>query len=129
MAAGLLVRPLAASAALAAAALLVVYAGAMLVNLWRGRRDIDCGCAGPARRQPLGAGLVARNGVLVAAALAAALPGTARSLTWLDASTIAFASGALALLYVAVEGLLANAPRVAALARWMEPEDSEAARA
>ncbi len=129
LAAGLLVRPLAAPAALATAALLVVYAGAMLVNLRRGRRDIDCGCAGPARRRPLGAGLVARNGVLVAMALFAAVPGTERAPTWLDVSTIVFASGALALLYVAVEGLLANAPRVAALARWMEPEDSEAARA
>jgi hypothetical protein len=129
LAAGLLVRPHAAPPALGAAVLLLVYAGAILVNLRRGRRDIDCGCAGPGRRRPLGAGLVARNGVLAAAALAAALPAAGRAPTWLDVSTIAFAAAALALLYMAVDGLLANAPRIAALARWAEPEDPEAERA
>src|SRR5262245_65540349 len=36
-----------------AAALLVLYAGAMAINLARGRRHIDCGCAGPAARRSI----------------------------------------------------------------------------
>ena len=40
-------------AAAAAALLLALYAGAIGVNLARGRRDIDCGCGGPASRQPI----------------------------------------------------------------------------
>jgi hypothetical protein len=50
----------------AAAVLMVVFAGAMALNLFRGRREIDCGCGDPARRQPLGWGLVTRNLVLAA---------------------------------------------------------------
>jgi hypothetical protein len=81
------------AAALAAAALLALYAGAMAAALAAGRRGIDCGCAGPAGAATLGPGLVARNLLLVAAALAAALPVAPRPLLWLDALTLA---GALA---------------------------------
>src|SRR2546428_13263493 len=38
---------------LAACAILVVYATAIAINLARGRRHIDCGCAGPAGRRPI----------------------------------------------------------------------------
>jgi hypothetical protein len=59
----------------AAAALMLVFAGAMAVNLLRGRREIDCGCGDPSRRQPLGWGLVTRNLVLaVLLAASAFLP-------------------------------------------------------
>jgi uncharacterized membrane protein YphA (DoxX/SURF4 family) len=40
----------------AAGALIAVYSLAVAVNLARGRREIDCGCAGPAARQPLRGG-------------------------------------------------------------------------
>ena len=46
--------------------LLALYAGAMAVNLARGRRDLDCGCAGPGVRRPVGEGLLIRNGALIA---------------------------------------------------------------
>lgn len=113
---GLWLPRVAPVAAVAAAALLALYAGAIAVNLARGRRDIDCGCAGPARRQPISRALVARNAVLAAVALASALPATARALTWIDAVTIIAGGALLALLYAAAEGLLANAPRSRALA-------------
>lgn len=96
-------------AALAAAALLIGYGGAITLNLLRGRRDIDCGCGGPAGRQTISAALVVRNAVLAAAALIAVLPVTARILTWIDAMTIAAALSALVLLYVAADGLLSLA--------------------
>ncbi len=112
------------SAALAAAGLLGLYAGAIVVNLIRGRYDIDCGCTGAAGRQPLSAALAARNGLLIAAALASALPATARSLTWVDGLTVGFGVTMLALLYAAVDGLLALAPRVANRLRGRAPDPS-----
>lgn len=110
------------AAALGAAALLALYATAMAVTLRRGRRDVDCGCAGPARRQSVRPALVARNGVLILAALCAALPAGARPLAWVDAFTVLFAPAAAAGLYLAIDGLLANGPRLAALARLRRPE-------
>lgn len=104
-----------AAPALGAASLLALYTGAIAWNLARGRRDIDCGCAGPAGRRPLDAGLVARNALLVAAALAGALPATDRSLVALDGLTLGAGLAAAALLYAAADGALALAPRLARL--------------
>jgi hypothetical protein len=109
------------SAALGAAALLALYTAAIGVNLARGRRDVDCGCAGPGGRQTLQGGLVARNALLAAAALAAAAPVGARGLGAVDAITIAGAVLAAAALYAASQHLLALAPRLASpLASWSE---------
>jgi hypothetical protein len=101
--AGLLVPGAGRPAGLAAAALFALYAGAMLAALAAGRRGIDCGCAGPAGSQPLGPALVARNALLVVAALAASLPATPRSLAWVDAVTVAGAIAAGSCLLAAVE--------------------------
>jgi hypothetical protein len=101
----------------AAAGLLVVYAGAVAVNLGRGRRDLDCGCAGPAARQPISGWLVARNGVLAAVALTGLAPAGARPLVWVDAVTVVATTAALAALYAALDRLLANRPAFARLRR------------
>jgi hypothetical protein len=114
--------PASGAAALGGAALLGLYATAMLITLRRGRRDVDCGCAGPAHRQSVRPALVLRNAVLIAAALVAALPAGERPLTWLDGVTGVLATAVLACLYVAVDGLLAHGPRLAALARLRRPE-------
>jgi len=100
-----------------AAALLVLYGGAMAVNLARGRRHIDCGCAGPRARRPIGGGIVVRNALLAAAALAGLLPVTARPLAWGDTLTVSGAVLTLAALYLATDRLMAHAP---ALARMRE---------
>ena len=92
---------------LAAIALLGAYSLAIAVNLARGRRDIDCGCLGPERRQPLSAWLLARNGTLAAAAAALIAPHALRALIWLDAVTIAGGSLVLALLWNAANRLAA----------------------
>lgn len=99
--------------ALGAAGLLAVYGLAVAVNLARGRRDLDCGCAGPALRRPISGGLVVRNAVLAAAALATLAPVGPRPLVWLDAVTVLGATGALAALWAAAERLLAHAPVLA----------------
>jgi len=110
-----LVLPLAApaGAGFAAAALLALYSAAIAINLARGRREIDCGCSGPARRQPIRPWLLARNGVVAVAALALALPTLSRDLHWVDATTLGGGLVALALLWQAVHALLADAPHLA----------------
>lgn len=105
----------AATAALASAGLLALYAGAIAINLARGRRDVDCGCAGPGASRPLGGGLLVRNAVLAFAALLAAAPLAGRPLLWLDGLTVVGGAAALALLHAAIEQALAHGPAQRAL--------------
>jgi len=59
-------------------ALLMVFAGAMAINIARGRRHIDCGCFQSALKQTLSWTLVARNvGLSLLLAVPAAVPGEA----------------------------------------------------
>jgi hypothetical protein len=116
IAAALCVPALSRVAAGVAAIMLMVYAVAIAVNLLRGRRDIDCGC-GAGAAQPLRFALILRNAILATTAAAAALPATARPMSWIDGLTIGGGVAAAAALYAAVDALLANAPAVAALAR------------
>lgn len=110
-AAVLLVAPRTTSLGVAlAVVLLATYALAMAVNLRRGRRDLDCGCMGPATRSKIGPELVARNVVLIAVALACLLPVAPRALGWLDFVTVPLALATVAALYAASERLLALAP-------------------
>lgn len=97
-------------ASLAAAILLSLYTGAIIVNLTRGRREIDCGCSAPGSRRPLSGSLVWRNGVLIGAAGVCTLPVAGRSLIWMDTVSILASVAALGLLYAAIDGSLANAP-------------------
>ena len=113
----LLVPGTAPLAAGAAGALLLLYSGAILVNLLRGRRGLDCGCAGPARPRAIGEGLLFRNALLVLASVMCAASGSARPLVALDAVTVVGGAGTLALLYAAADGALAQAPGLAALRR------------
>lgn len=121
LATALLVPAAAAAAALATGALLAAYAGAMLVALARGRRGIECGCGGPGGGHALGPHLVARNAVLVAAALAAALPAAPRGLGWVDAVTLAGALATLACLFAAADLSLEQAARGRRLRARSEP--------
>lgn len=84
------------------AALLLVYAAAMGINIARGRTHIDCGCLGfGTARASLGWELVARNILLAAIALAVfALPVAPRALGAVDAISGLGAIAALALLYL-----------------------------
>lgn len=106
---GLLFAPAASATCMVAAGLLLLYAGAIGINLARGRRDIDCGCAGRREQQPLHELLVARNLCYSAMALLASSTPALRSWIWLDVATIALALAALALLGVALDGIAALA--------------------
>ncbi|HYL60879.1 MAG TPA: MauE/DoxX family redox-associated membrane protein, partial [Candidatus Acidoferrales bacterium] len=63
------------------ALMLALFTAAIVVNLVRGRLYIDCGCFGPALRQPLSWWLPARNLALMGLATIAILPIGARTLT------------------------------------------------
>lgn len=110
---GLLLRVSRATAALASAVLLGLYALAIAVNLRRGRRELDCGCVGFGRRSTISVTLLWRNAALVSASLAAGfLPRGGRALDWVDLFTVAVAVAAVALIYAAAEGLAAAAGRL-----------------
>jgi hypothetical protein len=110
--AGCLLPTWAPAACLGGAGLLLLYAGAIAVNLRRGRGGIDCGCGGPGGPRPLAPGLALRNALLAALLGIAALPAGGRSLVWLDAVSGAGLLAALVLLYAAADVALANAARL-----------------
>ena len=76
-------------AELAAAAVLLVFAGAMGINLLRGRSHIDCGCFRGTLRQTLRRALVVRNVVLAAAAALCAVLPVAGASGWQMANGVA----------------------------------------
>src|SRR5437773_10180306 len=96
-AAGALLVPGARAAGLlSAASLLVVYGAAVAINLARGRRDIDCGHAGPALRRPISGALMGPNAALAPLARAALVPVHPRALLCVDLHTVAAAAAARA---------------------------------
>ncbi len=102
-------------AGVASFVLLCAYTLAIGINLARGRRDIDCGCSGPAMKQSLSEWLLLRNGILLGVALLCLAPAGARALIWIDFVTIAFSALTFLLLYTAANFLIANGPRLKAL--------------
>lgn len=106
-------------AAWATACLLSLYTLAIGVNLLRGRTYIDCGCGfGAHGVQQLSGRLLLRNAVLIALALAAALPPAPRELILVDYAGLAGACLVLALLYAGANQLLLNAQ---AINSWRKP--------
>ena len=108
-AAGLIAWPATrAAGAWLAAALLACYAGAIAINLHRGRTSIDCGCLGVSQRRRIGPSMVLRNIALSGIVLLAAWPRSERGLAALDVLTIVAATLVSALLYLAVDTLASN---------------------
>lgn len=102
LAVGVLVPGTRALAASGMAALLVLFAAALALNVVRGRVDIDCGCFRSALRQNLSWWLVLRNGVLVALAAACVPPVTGRDLGWADNFVVVTAACSLFVAYLSV---------------------------
>lgn len=98
--------------AVLALAVLALVTGAVAINLWRGRAEIDCGCGGLEQQQTLSWGLVARNGLLACGVIGAAAGSAARQFVWLDYLTVGCGTLALLGVYVAGNQLLANRPRL-----------------
>jgi Methylamine utilisation protein MauE len=115
VAAGLLAAATRSAAALTGALLLLVYAGAIALNLQRGRRDIACGCGGPDQRRAI-AGWMAWRNLLLALLLGITIwPWSDRALNWMDASTVAFGLAAAIVVYLCIDRLGQVAARARAL--------------
>lgn len=111
-----LLLPITRSAgALAAAVLLGAYTVAIAINLARGHRDIDCGCSGPGLERPLGGALIVRNLVLLALVGVAMLPGAGSDLSAFGLFLVGACTAASLIIYIAIEGLLTNQPRLKSL--------------
>jgi uncharacterized membrane protein len=103
------------AAALSGAALLLVYALAMALNLRRGRRDLACGCGGAHERRPIGAWMVWRNLGLAGVLGVLCLPWVVRPLQSVDFLTVGAGVAVAALLYMSTDLLLARVAARAAL--------------
>jgi Methylamine utilisation protein MauE len=104
--AGLVIPLTRTAAAIGAILLLVLYGGAIAVNLRRGRYMIDCGCGGPG--QGLSWFLVARNAILAVIATMAAAAPAARSISFSDALILGMSVITVWLLILATEQAAAN---------------------
>ena len=95
-------------AAVAGAFLLAVYAAAMTINLYRGRRDLDCGCSIGGTPQVVTEFLVVRNVLLAACLLVVTLPVSGRVLGAMDGFTLGASVLAAGILYTTVNTLIEN---------------------
>jgi hypothetical protein len=108
------VRPI---AGVLAAIVLGAYGASIAINLLRGRTHLDCGCSPAGEPRPIGAWMVARNALLAAVALAAALPGVPRELGWWDAPLLLGGLASCIALYMALDFLLGKVAPATALLR------------
>jgi hypothetical protein len=120
LAAGVLVLfdPTRTAGAVLAIGLLAVVTAAVIINLLRGRTEIDCGCGslgGHVGDQTLSWGLTMRNALLAVAALLTLREDAARALVWIDYLSVAGGTLGLLGLYVTANQLMANHPRLHAL--------------
>jgi hypothetical protein len=106
VAAGMLAGVARPWAAVGGAVLLCAYAGAIALNLRRGRTDLACGCGGPNERRPIARWMVWRNLALALALGSAALPWSQRPMLAMDALTVAAGVATAAFLYVSLDRLL-----------------------
>jgi hypothetical protein len=88
------------------AVLLLAYAGAIALNLHRGRRDLACGCGGPNERRPIAPWMVWRNLALALLLSGTLLKWSPRPMLGVDALTVAAGVATAALLYVSLDRLL-----------------------
>ncbi len=114
---GLLVPAARPWAQIGALVLLGAVTSGVVVNLWRGRSELSCGCGGVSGDQSLSWALVARNVALAGAAWAATAAPAARALHLVDHLAVVLGALALVGLYGAANELIANRPRIAAVGR------------
>ena len=117
LAVGLLIPSSRPYAGLGVIALMLTYAGAIAANLRRGRRDLACGCGGPAERRPIARWMVWRNCLIAGFAGISLLPWLPRPLSLTDGVTLSFGLVAITLVYLCVDLLLGDVARHSARLR------------
>ena len=91
-----------------AAAVLLLYAGVLLIAVLRGQTDLDCGCHFGPTRQFVSLPLVYRNLFMAALVLCLLLPEESRSLTALDFAGMCFGIVLCVFSYQTLNQLIAN---------------------
>jgi hypothetical protein len=114
VAGGLLLDVSRSAAACVGIVLLLAYAGAITVNLLRGRRELACGCGGPDDRRPIAPWMVWRNILCALLLFPVMLPWSPRPLELIDRVTIGFGTAACALVYLCLDRLLGRTGRLSA---------------
>ena len=114
-AAGLMISKTRGAAAFGLLMLLLLFTGAIAINLMRGRVNIDCGCFGPLLRQELSGWLLLRNVFLMILAAAILLPENGRVIEPLDLPTIVLGAATMVILYASANFAIGNAPKTRAL--------------
>ena len=114
-AAGLMISKTRGAAAFGLLMLLLLFTGAIAINLIRGRIDIDCGCFGPLLRQQLSGWLLLRNLFLMILAAAILLPQNGRVIERLDLVTVVLGAATMIILYASANFAIGNAPKTRAL--------------
>ena len=114
----LLVPPLLPFAAIAVCVSLLAYTAAIAINVARGRRDLDCGCAGPGAVQLVSSALLLRNGVLLIPSCYLVLHPSAASVSLGTVGLVlSLAAASLcALIYQAINQLLSNQDKLRRIA-------------
>jgi len=119
LAAGLaLLFPAAQIQALAVVTVLLIgYTAAIALNVARGRRDLDCGCAGPGREQTISGWLLGRNLLLITLALLSVPALQQWPLGWQGWCTALLGATVAALFYHVFNQLIANNKLLRRIAR------------
>lgn len=100
-------------AALVAITLLFAYLTHMAYQLYQGRRDLDCGCAGPGAKVKISGQLLVRNILLILITFFCLTPSTnAASGLWLLGALLAIIG---IFVYLSSEQLIGNAQKLKAL--------------
>lgn len=113
IAVALLLPMTAAAGLLAAATVLGAYGVLMALQLARGRRDLRCGCAGPASQLAVSPALVARNVVCAGLALLALAPRADITAGLAGLGLALYIATFLIILYLCTEQLVSNAQQLA----------------
>ena len=108
----LLIPATSAMAALGCSFLLVMYAGFMWRQIQTGRKDLRCGCSGPAAETRIGPELVVRN-LLVAAPLLGVASLSPSLNSWAVISLGSALGLFLVLIYLSTDQIIANRQRLA----------------
>ena len=117
LAVGLLMKSGRLYAGLGIIVLMLTYAAAIAVNLRRGRRDLACGCGGPAERRSIAPWMVWRNCMISGFTGISLFPWSPRPLSPMDGVTLGFGLVAITLVYLCVDLLLGDVARRSARLR------------
>ena len=95
-------------ASVSALLILGLYLSVMVINLHRGRTNIQCGCSVLSQEALLSYWHLLRNTLLMGLTVLLLIPETGRTLKWLDMTQVISGVISLSVLYFSIETLVSN---------------------